>query len=106
MIVDGNGWPDRVAINLLSGSLVFIATIHDEWVLNQLIDGVHYIKVKPDLSDLIEKIDWAAQHDQEAKKIAQNGRKFASEKFNLEQVQVYNAFLMMEYQNLFKSAQN
>ena len=106
VIVDGNGWPDRVAINLLSGSLVFIATIHDEWVLNQLIDGVHYIKVKPDLSDLIEKIEWAAQHDQESKKIAQNGRKFASEKFNLEQVQVYNAFLMMEYQNLFKSAQN
>lgn len=103
VIVDGNGWPDRVAINLLSGSLVFIATLHDEWILNQLIDRVHYIKIKPDLSDLMAKMEWAAQNDQEAQKIALNGRKFAAEKFNLEQVQVYNALLMMEYQNLFKS---
>ena len=63
MVADGNGWPDRIANFMLSGSLVFLATVHEDWVINQLLDGVNYIKVKPDLSDLVEKFEWAAKND-------------------------------------------
>jgi hypothetical protein len=105
VVVDGNGWPDRVATFLLSGSLVFMATLHEDWVIRQLQDGVHYMKVKPDLSDLLEKLEWAQQNDELASKIAKNGKEFARQKFNLEQMQVYNALLLMEYQNLFKKWQ-
>lgn len=101
VIVDGNGWPDRVATFLLSGSLVFLSTVHEEWVSDQLIPGKHYIKIKPDLSDLIEKIEWAAGHDEEAKTIAEAGKKYAIENLDLKNIQIYNAFLMMEYQRLF-----
>lgn len=101
VIVDGNGWPDRVAGFMLSGSLIFLATLHEDWVINQLIDGVHYIQIKPDLSDLIEKLEWAAENDAKAKEIAENGKIFASSKFDATNMQVYNAFLLMEYQNLF-----
>ena len=103
VIVDGNGWPDRVANFMLSGSLIFLATLHDEWVTNQLIDGHNYIKVKPDLSDLIEKLEWAAENDEEAKRIALNGREFAFKNFGLDKMQVYNTLLFLEYQQLFSN---
>lgn len=101
VLVDGNGWPEKVAGVMLSGSLVFLATIHEDWVIRQLTEGVNYIKVKPDLSDLIEKLEWAYENDEEARSIAENGRQLALKKFDLNNLQVYNALLMMEYQNLF-----
>lgn len=101
VLVDGNGWPEKVAGIMLSGSLVFLATIHEDWVIRQLTDGVHYIKVKPDLSDLLDKIEWAYENDDEARAIAENGRRLTTKKFDVNNLQVYNAFLMMEYQNLF-----
>ena len=36
---------------------------------------VHYIPVKLDLSDLIEKIEWLKKNDDKAKEIAHNGSK-------------------------------
>lgn len=30
----------------------------------------HYVPIKRNLSDLLEKIEWAKEHDEEAKKIA------------------------------------
>lgn len=101
VLTDGNGWPDKVAAVMLSGSLVFLATIHEDWVIRQLIDGVHYIKIKPDMSDLLDKLEWAHENDGKAKEIAENGRNLAIRKFDTNHMQVYNAFLMMEYQNLF-----
>lgn len=101
VLVDGNGWPEKVAGIMLSGSLVFLATIHEDWVIRQLTDGVNYIKIKPDLSDLVEKIEWAYYNDDKARTIAENGRQLAMKKFDTNNLQVYNAFLMMEYQNLF-----
>lgn len=102
VVVDGNAWPDRLALYMASGSLVFLSTTQDEWVINQVTDGENCIIVKPDLSDLVEKLEWAANNDAEAGRIARNGRKLAFEKFGLKNMQAYNAFLFMEYQNLFK----
>ena len=105
VVVDGNSWPDRVAFFLMSGSLVFLSTLHEEWVINQLVDGEHYIKVKPDLSDLLDKIEWASRNDKLAAKIAQNGKNLAMNKFGIKQMQLYNALLFMEYQRLFNRTQ-
>ena len=33
----------------------------------------HYVPVNADLSDLVEKIEWARENDEEARAIAQNG---------------------------------
>ena len=66
-----------------------------------MVDGIHYVKVKPDLSNLIEKLEWAYTNDEEAKAVAQNGQKLASSRFDLNNLQVYNALLLMEYENLF-----
>lgn len=101
VLVDGNGWADKAAGVMLSGSLLFLSTVHEDWVTRQMIDGVHYLKIKPDLSDLIEKLEWARGHDQVASQIAENGRSLATRKFDTNHLQVYNALLIMEYQNLF-----
>lgn len=101
VVVDGHGWPDRVAFFMASGSLVFLASLHEDWTMNQIIDGEHYIKVKPDLSDLVEKLEWAANNDGEAKRIAESGKTFALSKLRKPQVKIYNALLFMEFQTLF-----
>lgn len=46
------------------------------WFSDMLIPGVHYIPVKRDLSDLIDKIKWCREHDEECKQIAINAREF------------------------------
>lgn len=38
---------------------------------------VHYIPIKADLSDLVEKVRWAKSHDEEARKIGAQARKYA-----------------------------
>ena len=101
VLVDGNGWTDKVAGVLLSGSLLFLSTIHEDWVTRQMIDGFHYIKINPDLSDLIEKLEWAHENDLIARQIAENGRQLAIKKLDTNHLKVYNALLIMEYQNLF-----
>lgn len=52
----------------------------------------------------MEKLEWAAEHDAEAKRIAQNGREFVLKNMNRPDRQIYNALLFMEYQALFDSA--
>ena len=39
----------------------------------------HYVPLKSDLTDTVEKIKWAKQHDDEARKIAREGSKLARE---------------------------
>ena len=104
VVVDGNGAADRISIFMASGSLVFLSTVLEDWASNQIIAGEHYIKVKPDLSDLVEKLEWAAGHDAlKLKRIAQNGREFVLKNMNRPDRQIYNALLFMEYQALFDS---
>lgn len=103
VVVDGHGCPDRISLYMLSGSLVFLATVHEDWTINQIVEGEHYIRLKPDLSDLIEKLEWAAANDNEARTIAENGSKFVAKTMGVSQVQVYSAFLFMEYQTLFQN---
>jgi hypothetical protein len=49
-----------------------------------VVPGVHYIPVKRDFSDLIEKIQWLINNENEARKIAENARNFALKHFNYE----------------------
>jgi len=40
----------------------------------ELVPGYHYIEIKPDYSDLIEKIEWCKTHRKECIKIGQNAK--------------------------------
>jgi hypothetical protein len=79
--IDGNtnAW-SALFQKLLSGSTVLkIASPHNfrQWYYDELIPWENYVPVKSDMSDLVEKIHWLIDHDEEAMQIGINGRKLA-----------------------------
>lgn len=65
------------AWRLLSNSLTFkVESPLKQWFEGGLAPGEHYISVKSDFSDLIEKLLWARSHDEEARSIAERARHF------------------------------
>jgi hypothetical protein len=61
---------------------------------------VHYVPVNEDLSDLVEKLEWAKAHDQEAKEIAANAHQFACEHIAQEACDEYLYHLLVAYSKL------
>ena len=75
--IDGHVSACRLSSELGMNSVVLLVdSPYKLWFSDMLEDGVHYIRVKKDLSNLIEKIKWCISHDRECKKIAENARKF------------------------------
>ena len=75
--IDGHVSACRLSSELGMNSVVLLVdSPYKLWFSDMLEDGVHYILVKKDLSNLIEKIKWCIGHDKECKKIAENARKF------------------------------
>jgi hypothetical protein len=61
---------DSLAWKLRSGSVVFRVTgIWNQWFFPQFLAGVHYIPVKEDFSDLMEKYEWCESHPAECKQM-------------------------------------
>jgi preprotein translocase SecE subunit len=48
-----------------------------QWYYDRIRPWEHFVPVKADMTDLVEKIDWARSHDAEARRIAENGQAFA-----------------------------
>lgn len=57
------------------------------WIEHYMRAWVHYVPVKGDLSDLIEKIKWCREHEEECSKIAKEG--YALSKSMLEEESLY-----------------
>ncbi|KAF7366902.1 CAP10 domain-containing protein [Mycena sanguinolenta] len=95
--VDGNTFSGRYLGLLRSGSLVFKATAFDEYFSNWLLPYVHYIPVRIDLSDLVEKVEWALAHEAEARQIQEMGMQFAERVLTDEQNDCYWAMVLLEW---------
>lgn len=89
------------AWKLLSNCAVFK---HDSpyitWFHNALRPWVHYVPFKQDLSDIFEKLQWAKDHDEEMKQIAENGRQFAKENIMPEHLYLYCYKVLAKYASL------
>ncbi|KAF7369398.1 CAP10 domain-containing protein [Mycena venus] len=77
--VDGNTFSGRYLGLLRSGGLVFKSTAFHEFFTPWLVPYEHFIPVRPDLSDLPAKIEWARVNDGEARRIQETGRLFAEQ---------------------------
>lgn len=88
---------------LLSNS-VTIKPKSDEiqWFYRALEPNVHFLEVKSDLSDLIATLDWAKNHDQECKQIAQEARSFVLKNLLYEDVLLYFYLVLNKYSFLQK----
>ncbi|KAJ6449340.1 glycosyl transferase family 90-domain-containing protein [Mycena sanguinolenta] len=98
--VDGNTFSGRFLGLLKSGSLVFKSTAFEEYFSQWLRPYEHYIPVKLDLSDLVDRVKWATEHDEEARQIQQRGMFFAREVLTNEQNNCYFAAVLLEWARL------
>jgi len=102
LVVDGvtSTYPG-ILWRLHSGCLSFIqASDQKMWFTDQLIPWKHYVPVKQDLSDLCEKIQWAKEHDAEARQIAENAREFSQTHLMPEQILLYCYKILCKYAEL------
>lgn len=96
--IDGTVAAYRFPFLLAGGSLVFKQTSkYYEHFYNELIPYEHFIPVKEDLSDLVEKILWAKENDETARKIAKNGQHFANDNLLPKDIYCYYANLLNEF---------
>lgn len=83
---------------LAGGSLVFKQeSKYYEHFYSDLVPNVHYVAIKEDLSDLVEKILWAKQNDAEAYRIAKNGQKFANDNLLPKDIFCYYGNLLQQF---------
>lgn len=77
--VEGHcGWADRLKNQLASGMVLFLQeTVCHEFFLRLMKPWVHYIPIRYDLDDLVDKIKWARGNDEEVSKIGVNAAIFA-----------------------------
>jgi hypothetical protein len=88
----------RVALFLHSNSVLFKQLSNDMlWYFGALKPYVHLIPVEKDLSDLIDKIEWARTHDDECKKISNNANDLASQALTQGAVYFYFYRLLEAY---------
>ena len=79
--IDGNSnaW-SALFQKLLSGSVVLkVASPQNfrQWYYDELIPWVNFVPIESDMSDLVDKVHWLLEHDEDAKKIGENGAKLA-----------------------------
>lgn len=76
--VDGNVNAYRLLTTMMTGSLIIrVDGPYVSWVDQIIKPNVHYILVKKDLSDLLQKIKWCEMSPKSAQKIAKAGYEFA-----------------------------
>lgn len=71
-----------------------------EHFYSQLQPWEHYIPIRGDLGDLLEKIQWARDHDEEARVIAQKGQQFARSQLMGDKIFCYYFKLFQKYAEL------
>nr|XP_006811770.1 PREDICTED: KDEL motif-containing protein 1-like [Saccoglossus kowalevskii] len=96
--LDGTVAAYRFPYLLISDAVVFKhESPYYEHYYGDLQPWVHYIPFKLDLSDLVEKLQWAKSHDKEAHKISQNAQQYARENLMSNDLYCYHYKLFKEY---------
>ncbi|XP_070799183.1 protein O-glucosyltransferase 2 isoform X3 [Pituophis catenifer annectens] len=99
--IDGTVAAYRLPYLLAGNSLVLKQdSIYYEHFYNELQPWKHFVPFKNDLSDLMEKLQWAKDHDEEAKKIAKAGQEFARNALMGDHIFCYYFKLFQEYAKL------
>jgi len=68
----GTTWSGTVNKLGMPGLLFHHVTATKDYIHDQIQPWVHYVPVRSDLEDLLEKLEWAESHPEEAKQISEN----------------------------------
>lgn len=67
----------RLSYELSMGcTVIMVETPWKIWFSDMLIPYVHYVPVKFDLSDLVDRVEWCRKHDKECETMASNAKLF------------------------------
>ena len=85
LMVEGNDKASGLNWALASNSLVFMAKpTKFSWLMeDKLIPNVHYILVKNDFSDLLEKVQWCNKNPEKCKQIVKKANEYMKSFMNL-----------------------
>ncbi len=104
LLIDGNSCAySRAYWQLFSNAAILKqSSPHIQWYYRALQPYVHYIPLNEHLTDLIEKIEWAQEHEEEVEMMVNRTQQFA--KANLSQADVfyYLYLTLLEYSKLQK----
>lgn len=93
--IDGTVAAYRFPYLLAGNALVFKQdSSFYEYFYKKLKPMHHYVPVNRDLSNLVEKIQWAKQNDEVARKIARQAQQFANEHLTPDKVLCYHVTLL------------
>ncbi|GAA5854421.1 hypothetical protein JCM8547_001815 [Rhodosporidiobolus lusitaniae] len=102
--LDGNAWSGRFHRLLSTNSVVLKSTIFPEWYAGWIQPWVHYIPLKIDYSDLFDimaffagDLDGKNAHDDLAKKIADQGKDYATRFWRYADMEAYFFRLALEW---------
>ncbi|KAG7096513.1 hypothetical protein E1B28_003942 [Marasmius oreades] len=112
--MDGNAWSSRFKRLISSGSVVFKATVYNEWWTDRIQPWVHYVPVQVDFSDLWDIFVFfrgviglgdssgdeegaSGAHDELAKEIGDHGYEWSRAFWRREDMVAYNFRLLLEY---------
>ncbi|KAF7997596.1 hypothetical protein HCN44_006167 [Aphidius gifuensis] len=102
--IDGTVAAYRFPYLLAGDSLVFKQESgYHEFFYDQVKPYEHYVPVKHDLSDLVEKINWAIDNDDEARKISKAGRDLMRNIALPRDIFCYHLSLLHEWSRRIKS---
>lgn len=83
--IEGNIAQFRLTLELAYNSVILLVkSDYYIWYQPLLKEWVHYVPVKSDLSDLMDKIHWCRQNDSKCKIIASNAKRFYDTYINKE----------------------
>ena len=95
--IDGHVSAFRLSLELEYGwCILLVESKYKLWFSDYLKPYEHYIPIKTDLSDLIEKIKWCKENDEKCKKIAENAMLFAKKYLSKNAILDYLQKLLFE----------
>ena len=98
MSLDGWGWPTNFIWSLASNSLSLkIDPGIVDWYYRPFKPYEHYLPIQKDLSDLVDAIKWAKEHDDQCRQIAINASQLFRKEMTSEHGLLYLQLVLSEY---------
>lgn len=99
--IDGNGWSARFKRLMTTNSAVLKSTIFPEWYSARIQPWVHYIPLKPDLTDLYDVMTFfQTENDALGKEIAMTGKEWSKTFWRKDDMVAYQFRLLLELARL------